>query len=839
MKKNYLILSSLFIFCTLAGFAQPAGWSYSLPLTITENSGSLVTDYQAKLIIDTQTPIGAGQMQTNGDDIRFGKDCAGNTLYNYWIESGINTTTTIIWVKIDTLFASSTRTFYMFYGNNAATPVSAVNGTFFGPQSSTDSVASGSAGGVGNSQRGFRFSPNEDILVTDFGKREPTGTTRYVTLFDFSTQAIVAQTQVSGPAAQYSYSGLANPVWLTTGTQYVLELYQGASDGYYFGTSSQIGQALTYYDMRYCNSCTQNSFPTNTLSNYQYGYPDLWYYTKNNVSPAPTVGTGTALSVNAGPDAAFCYGDSAMIGGTATGGNSPYVYAWSPATGISSPSSGTTYANPLSTTTYTLTVSDNTGCVSSDVVTVTVNPLPVVVATANQMSVCPGGQVILAASGASTYNWLPVNMTGATITDTPLSATTYSVIGTDVNGCTDTATQMVGVYTPPVVLATGTYASICDNAITTLTLSASGASTYSWMPISASGDTVTDLPSMSTTYTVVGTDVNSCTDTAYFSVTVMPSPVVAVTGSDSICAGSCTVLMATATGGTPSYSYSWAPSGNTTPTDTECPTASSCYTVTVADANGCADTQTVCNYVFPAPSVVSTGPPAVCAGDSATLNATGVNISSISWSPSTGLNTASGYTVVASPAATTTYTVVGTSSDGCSDTTTQLLTVNPLPSVSYTSSVDTVCATDPAFALSGGSPAGGVYSGPGVTGSNFSPSSGNGSHTITYTYTDANSCSASATHAIVVDPCTGIQSYQSTGGVTIFPNPFSTSFTISRETDENATALITDVNGKVVKTVQLNSSSTQISTEDLATGVYMIHIISDKGEQVFKLVREN
>ena len=70
--------------------------------------------------------------------------------------------------------------------------------------------------------------------------------------------------------------------------RYTLQLYQGSSDGYYFGTSSQIGQHLTYLDMRYCNSCTQNTFPNNFLNNYHYGYPDLWYFTKNNISPAPT-----------------------------------------------------------------------------------------------------------------------------------------------------------------------------------------------------------------------------------------------------------------------------------------------------------------------------------------------------------------------------------------------------------------------------------------------------------------------------------------------------------------------------------------------------------------------
>ncbi len=330
MKKLYILPLFLLLF-SLKLHAQPAGWSFLQPYQITENSGSLVVNYQMKIVFNSQSLIGLGQMLSNGNDIRFGKDCAGNVLYNYWIESGLNTTTTTVWVKIDTLFASSNRTFYMFYGNSSATAVSSVPNTFVGPMSATDSVASGGAGGVTNSQRGFRFAPTQDLLVTSFGKREPNGTNRYVTLFDFATQAIVSQTQVAGPAAQYSYGPLANPIWLTNGTQYVLELYQGSTDGYYFGSSSQIGQHMTYLDMRYCNSCTQNTFPTNVLGNYQYGYPDLWYYIKNNVSPAPTVaaiGVGGPLTVNAGSGASFCPGGSATIGGIASGGSaSGYVYS--------------------------------------------------------------------------------------------------------------------------------------------------------------------------------------------------------------------------------------------------------------------------------------------------------------------------------------------------------------------------------------------------------------------------------------------------------------------------------------------------------------------------------
>lgn len=839
MKKLYFFVV-LFLVFSVKMYAQPAGWSYSAPFQIVNNAAVQVVNYQAAVTVNTQALISAGQMQATGNDIRFGKDCAGNTLYNYWIESGLNTTSTIIWVKIDTLFPSATRTFYLFYGNSSAPSVSGVPGVFNGPMSSTDSVASGAPGGVTNSQRGFRFAPNEDLLVTAFGKNEPTGTTRYVTLFDFNTQAVISQIQVGGPAAQYSYGNLVNPIWLTTGTQYLLELYQGASDGYYFGNSSQIGQHLTYFDMRYCNSCTQNTFPTNTLTNYHYGYPDLWYWTKNNVSPAPTVSAGTALTYNAS-NAAFCAGDSAMVGTTATGGTGPYSYSWSPSTGISNPTSATSYAHPTSTTTYTVTVTDNTGCVTTDDVTVTVNPLPLVTATAINDSICLGDTATLFGTGtASMYTWQPGPMMGMIQPVSPTATTTYTLTGVDGNGCSSSTTQMVTVLTPPTVWITGSYSFVCDNDVIPLTLTGNGASTYDWNSGAGTGTTYTDMPTMSQTYTVVGTDAYGCSGTDTYSVTLIPAPSASASASlDSICAGTCVTVTGTATGGNAPYTYTWSPNLITTPSFTDCPTTTTCYTFMVTDANGCADAITYCINVNPLPTIVATGPSAICDGDSATLVATGSNIGSINWSPASSLNTSTGYTVVANPSATTTYTLVATSPEGCMDSTTQTLTVNPLPNVTYSSSLSTVCLNDGASTLSGGSPAGGTYSGPGVSGTTFTPmTAGNGTHTITYTFTDANNCPASATHTITVNACTGINEINAEG-ISIYPNPFSTMLTISRAAQGEVTVNIFDSEGRLVMSKQTSGTRIEIETSGLSNGIYSLQLVDAAGVKTFRVAKNN
>jgi Ig-like domain CHU_C associated/Domain of unknown function (DUF2341)/Secretion system C-terminal sorting domain len=375
MKKTLklFVFVSLILISSLSK-AQPLGWTYTQPITITNTSGSLVTEYQVKISLNTSIPISASQMLIDGADIRFAENCDGTNNLNFWIESGINTSSTFIWVKLDTLPASGSKTIYLFYGNSSAPSASAIPGTFIGPHSATDSVSTGGAGGATNSQRGFRFSPNEDLLVTSFGKREPNGSSRYVTLFDFSTQAIISQTQVAGPAAQYNYSSLTNPLWLTSGTQYVLELYQGATDGYYFGSSSQIGQHLTYLDMRYCNSCTQNTFPVSTLSNYHYGYPDLWYYTKKNIASLPTISYDPPqnLSIPSFTSAVVCNGENATISASGVGTISWYNAA-SGGTYLGSGNNFTT-GNLLSDTLFYAQDSTNCGVSPRATVNVTVNP---------------------------------------------------------------------------------------------------------------------------------------------------------------------------------------------------------------------------------------------------------------------------------------------------------------------------------------------------------------------------------------------------------------------------------------------------------------------------------
>ncbi len=510
MKKSLLIFS-VTMFASIFAIAQPAGWSFAKRITVSNTSTALAVNYQLKITINTQTLIAVNQMLSNGEDIRFGKNCTGTTLYNYWIESGINTPTTNIWIKIDTIPANGTRTFFMFHGNGTVTPVSSIPGVFVGPHSATDSVASGGSGGATNSQRGFRFTPTEDLLVTHFGKREPNGTPRAVTLFDFTTQALLTQFTVTGAPAQYNYGALPNPLWLTNGTQYILSLYQGATDGYYFGSSSQIGQHMTYGDMRYCNSCLSTTYPNLILTNFHYGYPDLWYFTKSTITPAPTYtyNLPTTISSIAASNTVVCSASNVSL--TASNSTSGLTYSWIP----NGAAGASIVVTPTATTIYTL-LTTQVGCNLPYVNvtrTITVNPSPIV--SVNSGSICQGQTFTITASGASTYTYQ-----GGNNVVNPTSSSTFSVTGTGTNGCVSPAVNStITVNTLPTINAATNNTLLCTGL--TASLTASGATTYTWNT-NANTAVIAVSPTVTTTYTVNGSNANGCSNFTTITQAVSP-----------------------------------------------------------------------------------------------------------------------------------------------------------------------------------------------------------------------------------------------------------------------------------------------------------------------------
>jgi len=537
-----------------------------------------------------------------------------------------------------------------------------------------------------------------------------------------------------------------------------------------------------------------------------------------------TINVGAAPTVTASASApSICNGGSTTL--TASGTT---TFTWMP--GSLSGSSVT--VSPTATTTYTVTGSNGPGCSNTSTVTVTVNSNPVVSASASSTTVCSGNSTTLTGSGASTYTWMPGSLSGTSVTVNPTATTTYTVTGTSASGCTATSTQLITVNANPSVAATSSSSAVCAGDAATLT--GTGASTYTWMPGSLSGSSASVSPSANTTYTVTGTAANGCTNTSTVSVNVNALPSVNASASSSaLCIGNSVTLNA---GG--ASTYTWTPGSLSGATVTDNPTASTTYTVTGTDANGCSNTFTVNVTVNALPSVsASASSSAVCAGSGVTL--TGSGASNYTWMPGSLVGTS----VTDVPASATTYTVTGTDANGCSNTSTVSVVVNTLPTVTVTLPMDTFCNIDGPTALSGGSPAGGNFSGPGVSGNNFDPSSvGTGSYNITYTYVDGNGCSDSASQIVIVDVCSGVDNNNGAVTISATPNPNNGNFVLSfsiASTDDYVLE-IHNALGQVVYSEMLNNFAGQyrndISLSEFGRGMYTVRLRSSDNETVLRVI---
>lgn len=129
---------------------------------------------------------------------------------------------------------------------------------------------------------------------------------------------------------------------------------------------------------------------------------------------------------------------------------------------------------------------------------------------------------------------------------------------------------------------------------------------------------------------------------------------------------------------------------------------------------------------------------AICPGESLNLQASGAT--SYTWSPSAGLSSTIGSSVIASPHLTTVYTINALTAASCQASLFFRINVKPLPVVDFPD-LTTLCKNDQPFTLDTGTPSGGVYSGPGVSNGQFDPFlAGSGTFTLTYTYTDTTGC---------------------------------------------------------------------------------------------------
>jgi PKD repeat protein len=376
-------------------------------------------------------------------------------------------------------------------------------------------------------------------------------------------------------------------------------------------------------------------------------YGDGMYLDNINITGV----TSSAPTATINSVSTACTGQSIALTNTTTG--SPTSYTWTTTGGV--PVSATTQTMSVSyatagVKTISLTVANASGTVTVSK-TITITATPVVTLTPTSTTICAGQTVTLTASGATTYTWLPTG-SGTSSAVSPTSTTVYTVTGTT-SGCISTSKMAtVNVTAIPVVTITPTSTTSCAGQ--TRTLTASGATTYTWLP-SGSGSTNIVSPTGTTVYTVTGTTAGCVSATKTATITVTSVPVITVTPtSTTICSGKSTTL--TASGAT---TYTWIPA-STGATKIVSPTGTTVYTVTgsVGSCNSTPKNATVTVVASPT-LTASSNNTLICTGYTSTLTVTG-NASSYTWSPAASLSSSTGTMVAASPTATTIYTVTAT-----------------------------------------------------------------------------------------------------------------------------------------------------------------------------------
>ncbi len=537
---------------------------------------------------------------------------------------------------------------------------------------------------------------------------------------------------------------------------------------------------------------------------------------------------------------------------------------------------GSTTVSPSSTSSYTVIGSDNTtGCISLPVVsTVSVYALPVV--SVSDGTLCSGNVYTMNPTGAVSYIYSNGSNTVA-----PTSNASYTISGVSAEGCHSASNAVVSltVYAQPVVsVSSGT---ICQGSVYTMT--ANGANSY----VFANGSS-TISPSANTTVAVTGVSAEGCvsSNTAVSSIVVNALPAVTIATVAPICNGESAVLVLSG-----AATYTWNTNANDV-SYTVSPSATTGYTVTGKDANGCSNTASYTVVVNPLP-VVTASNGTICPGGSFTITPTGannyvisggsavvmpntttsysivgtdlngctsavavmtvnvVNALSISVSGNTTIcsgetatltaNGASTFswntnnqtgTLTVNPTANTSYTVTGTSS-GCSNTAVVSVVVNALPTLSISSTSTLICMGESVVLTAYGANS---YQWNGVNGASTYTVNPALNTSYTLTGTDANSCSNTLVYTQGVQDCTGLPKLGTLSAeISVYPNPSNGEFFIYL--DHSAVAEVINGLGQVVLTSELLEGTNRLTLNDSPKGIYFVKVKKGENAKVLKIVK--
>ncbi len=393
----------------------------------------------------------------------------------------------------------------------------------------------------------------------------------------------VELTHTINPLPSITFANLAdicdsdNSVTLNTATPAGGTYSIGGSTVTQFDPSGKSGTTTITYNYTDANSCSNS------------GTADI-----NVVSAAKVTITGDGTSI--------CEGDPAvqLIASGAT------IYTWDADASLSTTSGALVSATPTTTTTYTVNTKDANNCPNTAKATITVNQKPII--TSSNVNYCEGSSTSVKASGAQNYEWFPSigleSNTGATVTASagPIGSMTYTIEGTDANGCVGSTTVDVEVNHIPVAVLTLPDKICFDDAYTAIGENKNPQATGVTEVWTFNGNTIdksqtswtSDQTKESGTYQVTMTSDKGCSHTSEELSIIITTPkaeITVVSGRADIKEGETVTLVAN--GGATDHAYSWQDNlgGNTLAENqiTLSPTEDIVYTLT-ATKEGCVAT---------------------------------------------------------------------------------------------------------------------------------------------------------------------------------------------------------------------------------------------------------
>ncbi len=553
-----------------------------------------------------------------------------------------------------------------------------------------------------------------DVPVAQAGYDESIGSNETVTVsgaFSVPAGNLCNLVVYIDPAVQCACSGDSASVWVPieyeTGQEYVV----CSGEDMVIGIPAQPG-----YEYQWSPAdCLSDPNAATTVFNCEISgaLPEVFGFvlTESN-NGGCTVNNHFGLTLQPLPGIVFaetpiCFGQSANLAA------SPGVSHFWQGPGIVNPGLQIQTVAPATTSIYTVTVEDETGCVGSDTVTIVVNPLPVADAGGDAFF-CPGAPAQLSAFYDAGYDYLwspgPPTLSSATVFNPQIlipENNNFSLTVTDENGCS--ATDMVNVaFSDTIELTVSPDITICLGSSTTL--QASGANSYEWTPAgdcqNAECSAVLVSPVVTTTYAVTGTDTAGCMAQAFVTVTVSDEAIVTNDPPVEICPGETVVVFGEAVSEPGIYCDTLVnPNGCDsvhcvevllkTPIDTtflddticegssvvfegETLTTAGLHCVTFPGPNGCDSTRCLNLAVLDTPQMELLVPDTVIAGNAIELSITPASFDSILWFGGniTGQCTNSPVcTDSLSETGSFDYSVIVTGANGCSATGTQAVFV--------------------------------------------------------------------------------------------------------------------------------------------------------------------